>query len=175
MSTYDILSNLLPLRLFRRWRKPSGDPEDGQIEFWARLKDFREDGWVSPELLLENHSEVTVWVEEASITLSELEANWQTTSSTGQAIHPIRQNIAPGDTLSLSIARAIYDAAGRPQGPYSCLVLTNVRYSVFDEWRNVQLETCCIEMAALAVVNFRRARWYKTKTKGMNPTDLVAK
>ena len=162
--------------LFRRWRKAGLDQEGVKIDFLARLRDLHEDGWVSPELLLVNRSNVTVWVEEAAIALSDLDANWQTASSPEQAIHPIRQSMVPNDTLSICIARSIYDAAGRPQGPYSCLVLTNVRYSVFDEWRNHQLEACRIEMAALAVVNFRRVRWYDTKFKQVNGSvDLAAR
>jgi hypothetical protein len=166
VNTHGIINGLRASRLFRRWRKADCGPEGVQINFTARLRDFHEHGCVSPELLLENRSDVTVWVEEATITLSRLEANWQTSNSTGQAIHPIRQNLLPKDESSLSIARAIYDAAGRPQGTYRCFVHSNVRYRVFEEWCVAHLETCRVEMAALAVVSFRRSRWHDSLIDG---------
>jgi len=106
-----------------------------------------------------------VWVEEANVVLIEFDSNWQTEVPTGQVNHKIRQNVVPGDALSVSLAAAIYDAAGRPQGPYSCLVSTNVRYRVFDEWCNAQLETCRVEMTALTVLGLRREHWYNRRIK----------
>jgi hypothetical protein len=97
--------------------------------------------------------------------LTALDAIWQTGVPTGQVIHNIRQNVVPGDALSVSLAAAIYDAAGRPQGPYSCFVSTNVRYRVFDEWCTAQLETCRVEMTALTVLGLRREHWYNRKVK----------
>jgi len=83
----------------------------------------------------------------------------------GQARHEIRQNIGANDTLSVSLAVAIYSAAGRPQGKYSCLVRTDVRYRVFDEWCYVKLETCRVEMAGLIAFGLSSARWYDKKIK----------
>jgi hypothetical protein len=148
--------------LFRRWRaKPA--PGGFQIDFSAGLRVFPDDGWVYLELLLVNRSNVSVWVEEAAIVLSELEANWQTSVSTGQGRHEILQNIRPNDTLSVSLVGAIYEAAGKPQGTYSCTVFTDVRYRVGDEWLNKTLEGYRVEMAALTVFRLRRSWWFEKK------------
>jgi len=156
--------------LFRRWRKTEPEPGGSRIDFSARLRDFRDDGWVCLELLLVNRSNVTVWVEEAMVVLSELETNWQTSISTGQARHEVLQNIRPDDTLRVSLVGDIYDAAGKPQGMYSCLVFTNVRYRVGDEWFNKTLDVYRVEMAALTVFRLRRRRWFGKKVRASVPT-----
>jgi hypothetical protein len=109
-----------------------------------------------------------VWVQEAAVVLIDLDANSQTTVSNGQDRYEVLQNVGPNDTLSVSLARTIYDAAGRPQGPYSCLVYTNIRYRVFDEWRNAKLEIYRVEMAALKVRGLQRAHRYDKKVKENN-------
>ena len=142
--------------LFRRWRKTKSEPAESQTDLSALLRIFQQDGWVYLELLLINRSEVTVWVEHATVVLSELDANLQTSIPTGHAKHPILQNIGPDDTLRVSVVRAIYDAAGRPQGKYSGLVLTTVRYRVRDKWFNQTLDAYRFEMGALTVIGLRR-------------------
>jgi hypothetical protein len=144
-----------------------------QIDFSARVRVFRYDNWVYLELLLVNRSNVTVWVEEAMVVLSEVDVFWQTSISTGQARHEILQNVRPNDTLSVRLAGAIYEAAGKPQGKYSCTVFTDVRYRVGDEWFNNPLDACRVEMAGLTVFRLRRARWFGRKVKaGVPPDDL---
>jgi hypothetical protein len=82
--------------------------------------------------------------------------------------------VEPNGTLSVSLARAIYDAAGRPKGLYSCLVRTNVLYRVFNEWCNAKLETYRVEMAALGALGLRTARLYDRKIKQISgPVDLT--
>jgi hypothetical protein len=148
------------------WRqKNKAESKSAQIKFTPKLSITRDHGWISLELLLVNRSSWTVWVEEASVVLTDLDANWQTGIAPGQARQQILQNVSSHDSLSVSLARTIYDAAGRPQGPYSCLVLTNVRYRVFDEWYDAKLERCRVVMAALTVVGLRRASWYDKKIK----------
>ena len=151
------------------WRRKSkANSKAAQIKFAPKLAVTHDDGWTYLELQLVNRSSWTVWVEETSIVLADLNASMQTEPPTGQGKHQIFQNVGPNETLSLCLARTIYDAAGRPQGPYSCLVLTNVRYHVFDEWCNVQLHTYRVEMAALSVVDLHSYRWYDKKMKRMN-------
>ncbi len=160
------------IRLLPWKRKNKAESKSAQIKFFPKLVTCRENGWLSLELLLENCSSWTVWVKEATVVLADLDAIWQSTVAAGQARHEIRQNIGANDTLSVSLAVAIYDAAGRPQGHYSCLVLTHVRYRVFDEWCDVKLEISRVEMAGLTVVGLRSARWYDRKIKAINgPVD----
>ena len=148
------------------WRKKNrAESKAGQIKFEPQLTITREDGWKYLELLLVNRSCWQVWVEEASVVLADLDADLQAVVPTGQARHQILQNIGPNEKLSVRLAKAIYDAAGRPQGSYSCLVLPNVRYHVLNDWCSVQLETCRVEMAALSVIDLHSARWYDKKMK----------
>ena len=171
-STIDIYYNYVDQSDERFWirllpwrQKNRAQSKPAHIKFEPKLRITRQDGWTYLELLLSNRSSWTVWVEEASVVLTDLDANLQTEVPTGQVIHKIRQNVVPGDALSVSLASTIYNAAGRPQGPYSCLVSTNVRYRVFNEWCNAQLETCRVEMTALTVLGLRRQHWYNRKIK----------
>jgi len=162
------------IRLLPWKRKNKAESKSAQIKFFPKLITCRENGWLSLELLLENCSSWTVWVEEATVFLADLDAIWQSTDAAGQARHEIRQNVGANDTLGVSLAVAIYNAAGRPQGKYSCLVLTDVRYRVLDEWCDAKLETCRVEMAGLTVVGLHSARWYDKKIKQINrPVDLI--
>jgi len=155
------------------WRhKNKPEFKSTQIKFAPKLKITHNDGWVYLELLLANPSSWTVWVEEASVALADLDANLQTATSTGEAILKIRHSIRPYDELSVSLARTIYDAAGRPQGAYSSLVLTNVRYRVIDGWCDAKLETCFVEMEALGVVGLHHPHGHDKKTNQINgPID----
>src|SRR5690348_5963157 len=146
------------------WRqKNKSESKSTQIIFAPKLAIIRPNGWADAELQLVNRSNCSVWVEEALVTLADLDTVFQTVVPAGGARHKILQNVGPNETLELSLALAIYDAAGRPQGPYSCLVLTNVRYRVFDEWCDVNLEKCRVEMQALTVLGLRSGRWYYQK------------
>jgi hypothetical protein len=158
-------------RLSRSWLKVETESEHSEIDFAPRLRIVRNNGWVSLELLLVNDASTMAWVEEAMVVLTDLDATWQTSVSTGQARHEIRQNVRANETLALSLARAIYDAAGRPQGAYSCLICVVVRYRLGDEWFEKALDACRVEMAALTVLGLRRSRWYDKKVR---PKDRPA-
>jgi hypothetical protein len=151
------------------WRqKNKAESKSAQIKFAPKLKITREDGWVYLELQLENRSSWMVWVQEAAVVLIDPGSKWQTAVSNRQARYEILQNVEPNEIFSVSLARTIYDAAGRPQGPYSCLLSTTVRYRVFDEWCNAKLQTYRVEMAALTVVDLHSARWYDKEMKRIN-------
>ena len=152
-------------RLFRWWPRTRADSEHMEIDFAPELRIIRDDGWVSLELLLVNNATMTVWVEEAKVVLADLDANWQTAIPTGQASHEIRQNVIAKEMLAISLARAIYDAAGRPQGTYSCLAYIEVHYRFDDEWFSKTLETYRVEMGALSVRGLHRLRWYEKKAR----------
>jgi hypothetical protein len=159
------------------WRqKNMAESKSAQIKFAPKLRVVRKDAGAYLELLLVNRSSWTVWVEEATVFLIDLDAKRQTAVPTWQARYEILQNVEPNDTLSVSLARAIYDAAGRPQGSYSCLVRTNVLYRVFNEWCNAKLETYRVEMAALGILGLRSARSYDKEIKQINGSvDLTTK
>ena len=154
---------LLPWRLENK-----AESKSAKIKFAPKLRITREDGWQYLELQLVNRSSWRVWVEEAKVVLADLEASLQTAIPPGQARHKILQNVNPNETLRVSLAAAIYDAAGRPQAPYSCLVFTHVRYRAFDEWCDAKLETYRVEMVALSVSGLHSARWYDKRIKQIN-------
>ena len=159
------------------WRsKSKPDSKSAQIKFAPHLTIIRKDDWTYLELQLVNRSSWWVWVEEASVVLIDLDAESQAEISTGEAKLKIHQNMLSSEELSVSLARTIYDAAGKPQGPYSCFVLTNVLYRVFDEWCTAQLEAYHVEMAALSVLGLRRAHRDNKKIEHFNDSvDSTAK
>jgi hypothetical protein len=152
-------------RLFRWWRKTRTESEYIENDFAPKLRINRYDDRVILELLLVNGSSVTAWVEEAKVVLTDLEVIWQTSIPTGQARREIRQNVRANETLALDLARAIYYAAGRPQGTYSCLVCIDVRYRIGDKWFNKTLETYKMEMFGLNARGLRRSRWYEKRVR----------
>ena len=104
------------------WRqKNKPESKSAQIKFAPQLMFSRKYGWKYLELRLVNRSSWTVWVEEANIVLADLRAILQTTAPTGEARYQILQNVGPNETLGLSLAVSINNAAGRPQGRYSSL------------------------------------------------------
>jgi hypothetical protein len=154
--------------LFRLWRKTRAESEYAESSFAPELRIIRDDGWTSLELLLVNNATMTVWVEEAKVVLTDLDANWQTSFPTGQASHEIRQNVIAKEMLSVSLAGAIYDAAGRPQGRYSCLAYIDVHFRFDDDWFSKTLETYKVQMGALTVLGLHRLRWYEKKARPGN-------
>ncbi len=148
------------------WRqKNKAESKSAQIKFAPKLKIRREGGWQHLELQLVNRSSWAVWVEGASVVLADLVADFQTVIPPEQTKRVILRNVNPHETFSVNFAGAIHDAAGRPQGQCTCLVLIDVRYRVFNEWCNAKLETYRVEMEGLSVFGLRSARWYDRKMK----------
>lgn len=144
-------------------RKGKEETKAAQIKFRPELQIVRENGWANLSIVLVNESSFTVWIEHVNIALADLDAKHQTTVPIEHLKQEIGQDVGSRETLYVSLANAVYDAAGRPQGPYSCLLLTNVRYWVFDEWCDARATTCRISMAAINVVDLHGARWYDKK------------
>jgi hypothetical protein len=156
------------IRLLAWLQKNKANSNSPQIKFAPKLGITREDGWAYLELQLVNRSSWRVWVEEASVVLAHLDANYQTGVPAGKARYQIFQNVSPNETLSVRFAGVIYDAAGRPQRQYSCLVSTNVRYRSVDEWCDAKLQTYYVEMEALGVLSLHSERWYDKKMERIN-------
>jgi len=148
------------------WRRKGRDEtKAAQIKFRPELQIITENGWANLSLALVNQSSFTVWIEHANLALAGLDARFQASNPTGHFKQQILQNVGAKETLNVSLANAVYDAAGRPQGPYTCLLLVNVRYRVFDEWSDVRAATCRIAMTAINVTDLNGARWYDKKMK----------
>jgi hypothetical protein len=140
------------------WRRKGKDETmAAQIKFQPRIEIVRRNDWASLALQLVNQSSFTVWIESASISLVDLDVQHQFTTPMGRFTHQVVQYVEPKEILTVSIANAVYDAAGRPQGPYSCLLLANARYSVFDEWCHAGATTCRVSMLAMNVIDLHSA------------------
>ena len=150
------------------WRqKNKAETKSAQVKFACRLAFTHENGWDSLELQLVNRSSWNVWVEEATIVLDDFHANLPTAPLADQAKIKIRQNVEAHNIVRVSLAAALYDAAGKPQGHYECVVLVDAYYSVFEEWCNTQSNVCRVMMRGLTAVGLRGARGYN-KNRSMS-------
>jgi hypothetical protein len=163
------------VRLLSLRKKSKAESQSAELKFEPQLTITREDTWTYVILKLVNHSGWTVWVEEAVVELADFDTEWQNEVPAGQFKPQILQNVGPNETLSVSLASTIYDAAGRPQGQCSSLISTNVRH-IFDKWYDARLETCRVRMAALTAVDLDREHWYNRKIKQIKRRgDLATK
>ena len=147
---------------FEYLRQRHADSPEIKIDLRPAVRIASFGGWASLELHLLNRSRFTVWIEEANLTLADLDANFQTGFATGQTAHKIRQAIPPNETLSMSITGSLYEAAGRPQGTYSFRVLGAIRYRRDDNWAEAFIHQHQMEMTALSVLSCKRIREKKT-------------
>jgi hypothetical protein len=141
---------------FREREKDSFSEIQIDLRPTVRITSF--DGWVALELQLVNRSYATVWIEEAKLVITDLEANFQTARATSQQIHKIRQTVVPDECLSMSIAGSLYEAAGRPQGRYSFVLRGTVHYRSGEDFAQANIRPHRVEMTALSVVRVRRIR-----------------
>jgi len=149
-------SGVMAVRIWRQ--KKTALQNDKHHGFRPRIGFSRLDGMESLSLLLENGFQRHIWAEEIEIFLADLVANNQTADPTLRGTKKIRQMVAPGDTLPISLAEVIYKAAGEPQRKHSSVLLSLLRYRVGEEWFEKELETCRIQMLGLTVSDVRRER-----------------
>jgi hypothetical protein len=143
----------------RFWQQKKDAAEtDIHHGFRPRIGFSRLDGMESLSLLLENRFHKYVWAEEIEISLADLVANNQTTEPTLRGTKKILQMVSPGDTLPISLAEAIYKAAGEPQRKHSSVLSSVLRYRVGDEWFEKQLDVYRIQMMGLTASDVRRDR-----------------
>jgi hypothetical protein len=77
----------------------------------------------SLNLAMTSRSYIDIWVEEARIDLQDVETGGERYNPV-QAVLKIRELVAPSETLHVSLINTVYNAAGRPQGVYSCIIST---------------------------------------------------
>jgi hypothetical protein len=158
------------LFLYRRRKRGNSSDIKADLRPAVRITCF--DGWAQLELHLVNRSSFTVWLEEATLVITDLDANFQTALATGQTAHRIRQAVSPIETLSMSIAGSLYEAAGRPQGAYSFLLLGTVHYRIGEDWAEANILPYRIEMAALSVLRLRRIRQKSNTVEAHNDQKI---
>jgi hypothetical protein len=157
---------------FRIWRlRKNYRPNDTGSDFHPRIGFTRLDGGASLALLLDNHSEGKVWVEEIEIVLTGLVADEQTSHASCHEIQKIRQMVGPQDMLPISLVETIYRAAGHPQRKYSCLMSSMVRYQADGKRFEEPMLPCSLKMAGLTVVSERMERWAVSQFKPDEKSD----
>jgi len=137
-------------------RKKNEDPPASRNRFRPVLGFTRLDGGESLSLLLTNDSSERVWVEEIELFLSGLKADQQTSEPSCHGIQKILQAVRSGDMLPVSLAQAIYNAAGSPQRRYSCLLSSVVRYRIGEESFEKPMENYRIQMNGLKASRVHR-------------------
>ena len=145
-----------------------------QIDLCPAVRITSFDGWQALELQLVNRSDVKVWVEEANLVITDLEANFQTALATGQHIHKIRQPVVPDECISMSLTGSLYDAAGRPQGPYSFQLWGTIHYRIGEKWAQANIRPHRINMVALSVLGVQRIRQKSTTPEVHNDEAIVS-
>jgi hypothetical protein len=140
-----------------------------EIDVTPTLEITENNGWVSLNLLLVNRSNVRIWAEEATIALANLEATLQASIARGQATRIIRQPIGPQEALALSLAEAVYTAAGNPQETYSCIISTTIRLRSGDRWLERMDQQRRLEMRALVPVLLRPLKKHEQPIDGKFP------
>lgn len=143
-----------------RMRRKSGAAEarDKRGNLRPGIGFTRLDGMQSLSLLLDNPSEMHVWVEEIEIFLSTLKAERQTAEASCHEILKIRQTVRRGDMLPVSLAEVIYKAAGDPQRRHSCVLSSLLRYRVGEEWFERKMDNFRIQMIGLKAADVHRER-----------------
>jgi hypothetical protein len=141
-----------------RLRRSVKGPEtvDSVSGFRPRIGFSASDGMQSISLLLENESPASIWVEEIEIVLRNLVASHQATEPPCHESLRIRQLVGPGDALPISLAGAIYKAAGKPQREYSCGLSSVLRFRVGENSFEQALEDSRIHMIGLTASGIRR-------------------
>jgi hypothetical protein len=159
-ATYSLLlAAALGYITLRYWRRRSVvDPMDRSAGFRPSIGFSRLDGMESLSLLLENKSRKNVWVEEIEIFLSALSAEDQTAAASLHEIHKIRQMVPADDLLPISLAGAIYKAAGDPQRNYSCVLSSLLRFRIGEEPFERKMENYRVRMLGLTASGVQRER-----------------
>lgn len=155
---------------FWRDRAPSSKPIDPEVNVKAELQASRTQGWTFFNLVLVNRSRMRISVVDATFTISGLAAKFQATQPLKETTLKIRRTIAPGGLLGVGIVEPFYNSAGKPQGGYSFMVSTTVRYRAHGDLFEQALPSYRVRMFALNPSALRRIRWYN---KPPEPVEAV--
>ena len=141
----------------RLWQRRNGaNSSRGNSGFRPSIGFSRLDRMESLSLLLENKSKAHVWAEEIEFSLSDLIADNQSSDPTLKGVQKICQMVPPGDSPPISLAGAIYKAAGEPQRKHSSVLSSVLRYRIEDQWFEKHLENYRIQMIGLLASGVQR-------------------
>jgi hypothetical protein len=109
-------------------------------------------------LVISNRSCRGIWAQEARVHLIDVKTNGETYTPSGATLR-ICEFIGPSETLRISLIGTIYDIAERPQGVYSCLISTVMRFrpDESDEEFEQTVAPYDAAMVALVPISLRRA------------------
>jgi hypothetical protein len=139
----------------RRWL-----PKVSEFDFEPELSITRKNGWAFLDLVLVNNSRVPIFAESATFAVADLDADFQGAPASAEQNLQIREEIAAGEVLRISLVETVYLAAGKPQGEYSFLISGSIRYRAENNWYEIALQTYRVRMIALTAVRLLRMRWY---------------
>lgn len=167
-SNLELLLVFVPLACLLGWvalkfwqdRAPSSEPADPEVRVEAELKAIRTHGWTFFNLTLLNHSRMKIAVVDTTFSITGLVAKFQALSSAKETTFKVRRFIKPGDILNVDLVEIFYNAAGKPQGAYSFVVATTIRYRVHGDLFTQVLPLCRVKMVALSPNTLERLRWY---------------
>jgi len=136
-------------------------PRDAAYDLEPELSITRKNGWALLDLVLQNRSDVPIWVEQATFAVADLDADFQGAAASGEGMLLIRETVRPRGMLRISLIETVYNAAGKPQGEYSFLISGVVRYrSQESSWFEITLQTYRVRMIAQSAIRLLRMRWY---------------
>jgi hypothetical protein len=168
LLTVKLLLPLVPLACLLAWvalkfwqdRAPSSEPVDPEVNVEAGLKATRAQGWTFFNLVLLNRSRMRVSVVDVTFSIIDLVAKHQAHPATKETTFKVRRFVQPGDLLCVDLVELFYNAAGRPQGAYSFVVGTTIRYRAHGDLFTQPLPFSRVRMVALSPNALQRIRWY---------------
>lgn len=163
------LAGWLALRFWRD-RAPSSKPNDPEVNVKVELQVSRTHGWTFFNLVLENRSRMRIAVVDATFTINGLVAKFQASPASKETTFKIRRIVKPKGILGAGLVEHFYSAAGKPQGGYSFVIATTVRYRAHGDLFEQALPLYRVKMVALSPNDLRRVRWYN---RHADPLEIV--
>jgi len=151
-------------------RAPSSEPADPEVDVRAELKATRDQGWTFFNLVLVNRSRMRVAIVDATFAITGLVAKFQASPPTRETTFKLRRFVMSGDFLCVDLVELFYNAAGRPQGGYSFVVATTIRYRAHGDLFTQLLPLCRVRMTALSPNALQRIRWYSKPATPLEPS-----
>lgn len=131
----------------------------------------------SLNLVMANRSRTEVWAEEVRVNLIDVDTAGERCTP-AQVVLKIRDFVAPSETLHISLINTVYNAAGRPQGVYSCIISAVLRYRIggADEKEFDQpIPSYRASMIALVPISLRRMGRLDKPARPQRPEDIPSR
>ena len=144
----------------------------GMSDFHPSVEVTAETNWFLLNLALVNNRLNDVWVEECAIVLTEFDGTPSNGfAATRRGVLSIREFVNASETIRVGLCRAVYDAAGRPQGEYSFVICGTLKYNVENVWYSQLLPPRRVKMNCLNPIEARKTR--KTPTTSSDDSESI--